>query len=172
MDDVAIRPWRGEGRLHNYNILGGKLGQFGGEVELFGGGGGGGGGSFSCTPSLDETLTRVPGRGESVACSFLSVWVHGAIWGKIGSEIVRGSKIEQVQMTHANRLSHKHAGHETDSFLSSKKRASTKIGVTTTYMMVFCELASPSFYFQFLCSPPPFSQDQQQLECCQPSSVI
>ena len=28
---------------NNGNILGGKLGQFGGEVELFGGGGGGGG---------------------------------------------------------------------------------------------------------------------------------
>ena len=41
---VAIRPRRGEGRLHNYNYWqylggGGKLGQFGGEVELFGGGG-------------------------------------------------------------------------------------------------------------------------------------
>ena len=31
----AVWPRRGEGRLHNYNILGGKLGQFGG-----GGGGG------------------------------------------------------------------------------------------------------------------------------------
>ena len=44
MDHVAIRPLRGEGRLHII-ILGGKLGQFGGEVELFGGGGGGGGAS-------------------------------------------------------------------------------------------------------------------------------
>ena len=52
MDHVDIRPRRGEGRPHNYNYwqdLGGgrKLGQFGGEVELFGGklsclGGGGG----------------------------------------------------------------------------------------------------------------------------------
>ena len=33
-DHVAVRP---RYRLHNYNILGGKLGQFGGEVELFGG---------------------------------------------------------------------------------------------------------------------------------------
>ena len=55
MDHVAIRPRRGEGRLHNYMQYlgggggGGKLGQFGGEVELFGGGGGGGG-SFPCTP--------------------------------------------------------------------------------------------------------------------------
>ena len=34
------KPQRGEGRLHNYNYWqyrGGKLGQFGGEVELFGG---------------------------------------------------------------------------------------------------------------------------------------
>ena len=47
---MAVRPPRGEGRLHNYNILGG---QFGGEVELFGGGGGG----TSLAPhSLDETL--------------------------------------------------------------------------------------------------------------------
>ena len=42
--------------MFNYlsNILGGMLGQFGGEVELFGGGG-----SFPCRPppSLDETLT-------------------------------------------------------------------------------------------------------------------
>ena len=45
---MAIRrPQRGEGRLHNYNYWqylgggGGKLVQFGGEVELFGGGGGG-----------------------------------------------------------------------------------------------------------------------------------
>ena len=50
MDHVAVRPRRGEGRLHNYNYwqyLGGKLGQFGGEVELFGGGE-----SFPCAPLL------------------------------------------------------------------------------------------------------------------------
>ena len=41
MDHIAVRPRRGEVRLHNYNILGGgKLGRFGGEVELFGGGAG------------------------------------------------------------------------------------------------------------------------------------
>ena len=52
MDHVAVRPRRGEGRLHNYgNILGGKL------VSLGGGGGGGGGGEASpAPPSLDETL--------------------------------------------------------------------------------------------------------------------
>ena len=38
-DHVAIWPRQGEGRLHNYNILGGGGGG-GGEVELFGGGGG------------------------------------------------------------------------------------------------------------------------------------
>ena len=32
---VAVRSRQGEGRLHNYNILGRKLGQFGGEFELF-----------------------------------------------------------------------------------------------------------------------------------------
>ena len=33
-----VRPRQGEViiRLHSYNILGGKLGQFGGEVRLFG----------------------------------------------------------------------------------------------------------------------------------------
>ena len=49
-DHVAVRPRRGEGRLHNYNILGGKLGQFGGEVELFGGE------ASPALPPLDETL--------------------------------------------------------------------------------------------------------------------
>ena len=45
-DHVAVRPRRGEGRLHNYNILGGGGGGScvslggGGEVELFGGVGG------------------------------------------------------------------------------------------------------------------------------------
>ena len=39
-DHVAIRPRRGEG-LHNWQYLGGKLGQLGGKVEVFGGGGGG-----------------------------------------------------------------------------------------------------------------------------------
>ena len=37
---MTVRPLRGEGRLHNYNIW--KFGQFGGKVGLFGGGGGGG----------------------------------------------------------------------------------------------------------------------------------
>ena len=41
-DHMAVRPQRGEGRLY-YNILGGKLGQFGG-----GGGGGGGRRKLSC----------------------------------------------------------------------------------------------------------------------------
>ena len=51
-DHVAIRPRRGEGRLHIIgNILGDKLGQFGGEVELFGGE------ASPAPPSLDETLT-------------------------------------------------------------------------------------------------------------------
>ena len=58
-DHVAVKPWRGEDRLHNYNYCqylgggggGGKLGQFGGEVELFGGGG-----PSHAPPSLDETL--------------------------------------------------------------------------------------------------------------------
>ena len=49
-DHVAVRLWRGEGRLHNYNYWGrgGTLGQFGGggEVELFGEG------SFPCAPLL------------------------------------------------------------------------------------------------------------------------
>ena len=45
-DHVAVRPQRGEGRLH---ILGGKLGQFWGEVELFGGE------ASPAPPSLDET---------------------------------------------------------------------------------------------------------------------
>ena len=50
-DHVSLRPRRGEGRLHIYNILGGKLGQFGG--------GGGSWGSFPCAPPpLDETLIR------------------------------------------------------------------------------------------------------------------
>ena len=35
MNHVAVRPRRGEGRLHNYNILGGSW------VSLGGGGGGG-----------------------------------------------------------------------------------------------------------------------------------
>ena len=54
-DHMTLRPWRGEGRPHNYNILGGggrKLGQFGG--------GGGGGGSFPCAPPpIDETLNML-----------------------------------------------------------------------------------------------------------------
>ena len=36
-DHVVVRPWRGEGRLHIYNILRGKLGQFGGKLSCFGG---------------------------------------------------------------------------------------------------------------------------------------
>ena len=49
MDHVAVRPQRGEaGRLH---ILGVKLGQFWGEVELFGGE------ASPAPPSLDETLS-------------------------------------------------------------------------------------------------------------------
>ena len=36
-DHMAIRPQRGEGRLHNNNILGGKLGQFGGKLSCLGG---------------------------------------------------------------------------------------------------------------------------------------
>ena len=61
---MALRPQRGECRLHNYNYwqyLGGKV--------FFWGGGGGGGGKLSCLgggggeaspapPSLDETLAR------------------------------------------------------------------------------------------------------------------
>ena len=55
---MAIRPQRGEGRLHNYNYwqyLGGEVG------SVWGGGGGGGGGELSCfggklPPSLDEIL--------------------------------------------------------------------------------------------------------------------
>ena len=39
MDHVAVRPRRGEGRLHNYNILGGRGG--GGSWVSLGGGGGG-----------------------------------------------------------------------------------------------------------------------------------
>ena len=60
---MAVRPRRGEGRLHNYNYwqyLGGKLGQF-----FFGGGGGGGGGEVElfggeaspAPPSLDAILS-------------------------------------------------------------------------------------------------------------------
>ena len=44
-DHVAIRPRRGEGRLHNYNYwqyLGGGGGGGGGGVGSVGGGGGGG----------------------------------------------------------------------------------------------------------------------------------
>ena len=39
MDHVAVRPWQGEDRLHNYNYRGG-----------------GGGGASPAPPSLDETL--------------------------------------------------------------------------------------------------------------------
>ena len=53
-DHVAIWPRRGKNRLHNYNIWGGgggvKLGQFGGEVELFGRE------ASLVFPPLDETL--------------------------------------------------------------------------------------------------------------------
>ena len=50
-DHVALRPWRGEGRPHNYNILGGGGGggggvswvSLGGKLSCLGGGGGGGG---------------------------------------------------------------------------------------------------------------------------------
>ena len=45
---MAVRPRRGENRLHNYNILG----QFGGEVELFGGK------ASPVLSPLDETLYR------------------------------------------------------------------------------------------------------------------
>ena len=52
MDHVAVRPWRGRvDFIILYNILGWKLGQFGGEVELFGGE------ASPALPSLDQTQT-------------------------------------------------------------------------------------------------------------------
>ena len=50
---MAVRPWRGEGRLHKIILGGGGLCQVWGEIELFGGGGE----ASPAPPSLDETLT-------------------------------------------------------------------------------------------------------------------
>ena len=56
-DHVAVRPPRGEGRLHNYNYWqylggGGGGGGGGGELSCLGGGGG----ASPAPPSLVETL--------------------------------------------------------------------------------------------------------------------
>ena len=58
---MAIRPRQGEGRLHNYNILGGgSWVRFGGKLSCLGG-------SFPCAPS-DETLPASNARERDRRC--------------------------------------------------------------------------------------------------------